>query len=154
MLNEYQEIEKYIENCNMKSKKHHTNSLNSRKWKNSLEFFGGFIASTASLTMPLLSLSGSDSMTIAIVGNAFIFCGTTLNILSKVFGFAVLEHIHGHLSNEFSDLESEFANAQRRNSVGNYNNDDMEKLIIRYQSICSRANVQGVKECNFCCCYR
>ena len=57
-------------------------------------------------------LGGSDSITIAVVGNIFIFLGVITNTLAKVFGFITLEYIHGNLSNEFSDLETEFRNVQ------------------------------------------
>jgi len=154
MLNEYQEVEKYIELSHNKSKKHSQNSHNSRKWNKFLEFTSALIAATGSLTMPLLSINGSDSITIAVVGNIFIFLGVITNTLAKVFGFITLEYIHGNLSNEFSDLETEFRNLQRRSTLGqNYSDDDIEKLIIKFQSISARSNVQTVKNCNFCCCY-
>ena len=151
MMIENTEIEKYAEMSHNNCKKHFKNSINARRWKNTLDFAASFISATVSLVMPLLALSGSDSMTIAIVGNCFVFSNVIIAALQKTYGFVTLEFIHGHLSTEFSQIESEFRNCQRRNSTGEYN--DVEKLIIKFQGICARSNIQGVKDCNLCCCH-
>ena len=77
----------------------------------------------------------------------------------NIYGFITLEYIHSHLSSEFSGIESEFRLLQRNIShydqANNYsirtNEDSLEKLIIKFQGINSRSNVQNVKDCAVCC---
>ena len=157
MINEQDDIDKFIELCHNKSNKHLKNSLNSRKWKNTLEMVSAFIAATTSLVMPLLAINGSDSITVAITGNCFVFCNVIIGALKQNYGFITLDYMHSHLSSEFADLENEFRNFQRRHST-NYESmepmaNELEKLIIKFQGISSRSNIQNVKDCHLCCCY-
>jgi len=155
MLQETTEVEKFIELANAKSKKHYQNSLNSRKWKNLMDFTSAFLSASASLSLPILAVTGSNPISIAIVGNSFVFFNVIVNTLKNVYGFVTLEFIHGHLSSEFNDIENEFRTFQRRQSnieSRHFNDDDLEKLIIKFQGICSRSNVQNIKECKICCC--
>lgn len=150
------DVEKFIDLCNSKSEKHYKNSLNSRKWKNALDFSSSLVAATTSLTMPILAITGSDSITVAVVGNCFVFCNVIISTLKTTYGFVTLEYIHSHLSTEFSDMGNEFRTFQRRSSnvESRYHNDnELEKLIIKFQGICSRSNIQTVKDCHICCCY-
>lgn len=151
------EVAKYIEACHSRAEKHFRNSINARKWHRLLEFTGSFVAAAMSLTLPLLAVTNSDAITVAIVGNSYVFAGVVLTALQKTYGFNTLEIIHNHLSSEFSDLESEFRNLQRRHSVTNDlehgRDDEIEKLIVKYQGICSKSNIQGIKDCHWCCCY-
>ena len=156
MIQETDEVGKYIDLCHERALKHFRNSTNARKWHKTLEFTGSFVAAAMSLTLPLMALNNSDAMTVAAVGNSYIFVGVILTALQKTYGFNTLEIIHSHLSSEFSDLESEFRNYRRRNSVEHGNNDhDLEKLIVKFQGISSKSNIQNVKDCHlYFCCYQ
>lgn len=155
MLSDASEIEKYIGLCKTKGEIHHRHSLNSRKWENILSFSSALVTASTSLTMPLLAINGESAINVAIAGNLFVFVGVIISALKTNYGFITLIYQHGHLSSEFSDLECDFRNFQRRHSVeaGHGHDDDLEKLILRYQAICSRSNIQGVKDCRWCCCY-
>lgn len=148
MLSEITEVEKFIKLCKEKSQSHYINSLRSRKWQNILDFCSNLVVATTSLTMPLLALNGEAAMTVAITGNIFAFAGVIINALKNNYGFNTLVYQHGNLSAEFYDLENEFRNFQRKT----YNNDDLEKLILKFQAINGKSNIQGVKECKLCCC--
>lgn len=144
------DLEKFIKLCSTKSKTHLRNSLNSRKWKNAMEICSAFIAATTSLTMPILAITGSDSITVAVVGNVFVFCNVIIGALKQNYGFITLDYQHNHLSSEFGDLKNEFRNFQRRG----HSEEELEKLIIKFQGINSRSNIQSVKDCHFYfCCY-
>jgi hypothetical protein len=149
MLNEIEEVNKYIELCHNKSKHHYKNSLNSRKWDNILNFTSVLIVATTSLTMPLLAINGETAINVAISGNTFAFLGVIVNALKTNYGFITLIYQHSHLSSEFNELESDFRNFQRKT----YDNDELEKLILKFQAVNSRSNIQNVKDCHFCCCF-
>lgn len=151
MINEITEVEKFINMCHNKSKHHYKNSLSSRKWENILNFTNTLVVATGSLVIPLLAVNDISSINVSIASNIFIFLGVIISSLKSNYGFITLTYQHTHLSNEFADLENEFHNFQRRN----YDNNELEKLILQFQSINSRSNIQSVKDCSpyICCCY-
>lgn len=149
------EVEELIKSCDLKAQKHMKNSLNARKWRNFLEFGTSLVAASASLTMPLLAITGSDALAVAICGNLFVFVNVIIGALKQTFGFITLDYMHGNLSNEFSAMEAELRAFQRRRDVEAGINDELEleKLIARFHGIQARSNIQSIRDCPTCCCF-
>lgn len=152
MLNENIDIDisNYEKLCSERSNFHARNSFSAKRWDNFLSITGIILSASASLVVPLMVVYELNIVAIAIASNVFTFLLAVTSSLKNNFNFSLLHHQHSNVSEDFKVLESEFFMLSRKS----HSLEELEKLIIKYQGINQRSNIQPVKNCNvFCCCF-
>lgn len=147
------EVAELISDCEKRVADHLRFSLNARKWRNVLEFLTIFLASSSTLAMPILAITGSDAITVAVVGNSFVFVSAIVGGLKQVFSFITLDYQHSNMSSEFAALASDLRAFQRRDPEDKHGFEmELEKLVAKHNGILARSNLQTVPNCPGLCC--
>ena len=149
MINEQNEIGKYIKLCFDKKIYHIQNAISANKMNNMFNFINVVLSAGTALSMTVLSVVEASDLNVSIIGGVFAFSIAVMNQVQKNYGFQILNYQHAEIANDYTELESEFTILSGKQ----HTYDDYEKLVLRYLSINNKTNITAVRHCGdfFCC---
>lgn len=149
-MNDLEDINEYIKLCSEKKVFHLKNAQSSSKWNSLFNLVNVLLTSATALSMTILTVLESSELNIAIIGGVFAFSIALTNQIQKNYNFQILNYQHSDVSNEFNDLENSFILLSRKV----HNQDEFEKLTLRYLTTNNKTNIMSVRHCyDIFCCY-
>lgn len=138
----------YIKLCNEKKIYHLSNAISANKMHNIFNFINVLFSSGCALSMTILTVIGTSNVNIAIIGGVFAFAIAISSQVQKNYGFQILNYQHAEISNDYTQLESDFIILNGKS----HSYTDYELLVLKYLSINNKTNISAVRKCDdFCC---